>query len=34
MAEAPDDGMFGDSVTVDPDTGVETRVSGFGFDDK
>ena len=34
MAEAPDDGVFGDSVIVAPDTGVETRVSGFGFDDK
>ncbi len=34
MAAAPDEGVFGDSVVVDPKTGVETRISGFGFSDK
>ena len=34
MEAAPDVGAFGDSVIVDPETGVETRVSGFGFSDK
>ncbi len=33
MAEAPDEGDFGHSVIVDK-TGVEIRVSGFGFNDK
>jgi len=34
MAAAPDEGAFGDSVIVDPVTGIETRISGFGFSDK
>ncbi|MEQ1781909.1 MAG: hypothetical protein ABMA14_11150 [Hyphomonadaceae bacterium] len=34
MEAAPDVGEFGDSVIVDADTGVETRVSGIGFSDK
>ncbi len=34
MEAAPDVGEFGESVIVDADTGVETRVSGIGFSDK
>ena len=33
MAEAPDDGDFGDSVIVDK-TGAEVRISAIGFIDK
>lgn len=33
MAEAPDEGVFGDSVIVDK-TGAEIRVSGFGFNNE
>ena len=34
MAGAPDDGAFGDPVIVDGDTGIASRISGFGFADK
>lgn len=33
MAAAPDVGTFGDSVIADPETGIETRISGIGFQD-
>lgn len=33
MEAAPDVGTFGDSVIVDAETGVETHVSGIGFQD-
>lgn len=34
MEAAPDVGTFGYSVIVDPETGAETKVSGFGFADQ